>query len=489
MLGYNSFEELITRNVKESGYVNREIREEFKRILEERNEITGFETEWYRKDGSIVYIREGARAVRNEAGSIIYYDGTVEDVTERKKTEIALQESEERYRKLVASVPDIILRTDLNGNILFINDEISFISPAISVDTVIGKNMLSFVIDEDKKTAVENMKLMFEKPLGIKEYRIKLDDGTAFVCELNGDVLRDSQNRPTGMVFVMRDITKRKEIEHELENYRQHLEELIKNRTNELETVNKLLQEEVLKQIEAEKKVKDALEKEKELSYLKTKFISIASHEFRTPLTTVLSSTELLERYGRNWEVDKYNKQTERIKKSVNYLTHLMDDVLIISRADSGKTVFNPKPVEFKKFCQSIVDEMKMLLKENHELEFSYDVDKNILFVDEKLLKHILNNLISNAIKYSVNGGKILFEVMSRPDELQFIISDSGIGIPEEDQTNLFEPFNRGKNVKDIHGTGLGMSIVKRSVDMHKGTILFTSKVGIGTTFKIKIPI
>ncbi len=489
MLGYDSFEELKNRNVQDSGYVSPEKRKEFKKILEEKNEVKGFETEWFRKDGSIVYIREGSKTVRNESGQIVFYDGTVEDITERKKAELALQESEERYRKLVASVPDIIIRTDLQGNILFVNDEISFVSPKISVDSVLGKNMLSFVIDEDKKTACENMKLMFEKPLGIKEYRIELNDGTRFVCELNGDVLRDSSNKPTGMVFVMRDITKRKEIEKELKNYRLHLEELIKNRTNELETVNKLLQEEILKQIEAEKKVKEALEKEKELNYLKTKFISIASHEFRTPLTTVLSSTELLERYGRTWETEKYKKQIERIKKSVNYLTHLMDDVLIISRTDSGKATFNPKPIEFKKFCHSVVDEMRILLTEKQELEFSYSVDKNILFVDEKLLRHILNNVLSNAIKYSIDGGKILFGVTLFSNELQFIISDSGIGIPEEDQANLFEPFNRGKNVKDIHGTGLGMSIVKRSVELHKGTISFESKVGIGTTFNIKIPI
>jgi len=489
MLGYNSFEELAKMNVQDSGYINPEKRLEFRKVLEEKNEITGFETEWFRKDGSVVYIREGSKAIRNESGDIIYYDGTVEDVTERKKAELALQESEERYRKLVTTVPDIIIRTDLKGNILFVNDEISFISPKITVNSVIGRNMISFLVDEDKEVAYENMGLMFEKPLGIKEYRIQLDDGTRLVCELNGDVLRDSANNPTGMVFVLRDITKRKEIEKELESYRMHLEELIKNRTNELEAVNKLLQEEILKQIEAEKKVKEALEKEKELNYLKTKFISIASHEFRTPLTTVLSSTELLERYGRNWEIDKYTKQTERIKKSVNYLTHLMDDVLTISRADSGKTSFNPKPIEFKKFCQSILDDIRALMTEKHELEFNYNVYKSILYVDEKLLKHILVNLLSNAIKYSVDGGKIVFEISLTSNVLQFIISDSGIGIPEEDQSNLFEPFNRGKNVKDIHGTGLGMSIVKRSVDLHKGSVSFISKVGFGTTFTVKIPI
>jgi len=489
MLGYDSFEDLAKRNVQESGYSNPEKRAEFMKILDEKSEITGFETEWFCKDGSVVYIREGSKAIRNESGEIIYYDGTVEDVTERKKAELALQESEERYKKLVATVPDIIIRTDLQGNILFVNDEISFITPKISVDSVIGRNMLSFLVEEDKEVAIENMKLMFEKPLGIKEYRIQLDDGTRLVCELNGDVLQDAGNIPTGMVFVLRDITERKEIEKELENYRTHLEELIKNRTNELEAVNKLLQEEILKQIEAEKKVKEALEKEKELNYLKTKFISVASHEFRTPLTTVLSSTELLERYGRNWDFDKYTKQTERIKKSVNYLTHLMDDVLTISKADSGKTLFNPKPIEFKKFCQSILDDIRALMTEKHELEFTYNVPKSILYVDEKLLKHILINLLSNSIKYSVNGGKIIFEITSTSNELQFIVSDFGIGIPDEDQSNLFEPFNRGKNVKDIHGTGLGMSIVKRSVDLHKGSVSFISKVGVGTTFNVKIPI
>jgi signal transduction histidine kinase len=217
----------------------------------------------------------------------------------------------------------------------------------------------------------------------------------------------------------------------------------------------------------------------------------MASHEFRTPLTTILASADLLEMFGRNWSQEKYNEHTAKIRRTVKNMVELLDDVLTISRADTGKTTFNPVNMNLFNFCCEVVDNARAGLNAKQNIVFEYMDDRKIINGDVKLLGHILNNLLNNAVKYSPEGGDITFNINfdDTNKEVIFLIKDRGIGISPEHLNILFEPFQRGENTGKIPGTGLGLSIVKRSVDMHNGKITCKSEIGHGTTFIISIPL
>ena len=241
------------------------------------------------------------------------------------------------------------------------------------------------------------------------------------------------------------------------------------------------------KGVEAE--MMKALERERELRELKSDFVSMASHEFRTPLTTIFSSAELLQHYSQTWPEDKKLKHYNRIEAAVKRMTKLLDDVLLYSKAESGKLEFNPKPLVLKNFCSDLVEEIQLGIGENHKLNFVYLGPCNNACMDEKLLLHILTNLLTNAIKYSPQDTTVLFGCSCENQEVIFEIKDEGIGIPPEDQKRLFESFHRAKNVGAIPGTGLGLAIVQKSVELHGGRITCTSEVGVGTTFRVTLPL
>lgn len=216
--------------------------------------------------------------------------------------------------------------------------------------------------------------------------------------------------------------------------------------------------------------------------------ISTASHEFRTPLTSIKLYTDLLAMYGKNLDTEKYMLHLYKIQKAVGNMTELINDVLTISKAETGFLVFNPVRFNLRKFCFELIKEQKLNINKHHILKLQYNSEQKHVFMDKKILKSILTNLISNALKYSPEGGEIAFTVEFEDSGAIFTIRDSGIGIPENDQKNLFEYFYRGENITNIPGTGLGLAIVKRSVDLHKGVIEFCSRVNEGTTFKITLP-
>ncbi|MUL36848.1 ATP-binding protein [Gloeocapsopsis dulcis] len=238
----------------------------------------------------------------------------------------------------------------------------------------------------------------------------------------------------------------------------------------------------------AEEEILKALEKEKELSELKSRFVSMVSHEFRTPLTTILSSIELLEYYSAQLtEKEKLDFMTQ-IRTAVQRMTQLLDDVLAINKAEAGKLDFNPVPVALDTFCRTLVKEMQLNNGTNHVISFTSQCQYLTVCMDEKLLRHIFTNLLSNAVKYSPQGSTIHFEVSCQNEEAIFQVKDEGIGIPPEEQEQLFEPFHRAKNVGSIPGTGLGLSIVKRLTKLHGGRITVASQVGVGTTFIVTLP-
>lgn len=240
------------------------------------------------------------------------------------------------------------------------------------------------------------------------------------------------------------------------------------------------------KQVEIE--TQTALERETELNQLKSRFISMTSHEFRTPLTVISSSVGILKTFAKKLSEEKKLEHLNRIETYVGHTTKLLDEILLLNQAEAGKLQFKPALMDLASFCENLVNEIQFGASD-HNLVFECNCTANntVATVDEKLLRQILTNLLSNAIKYSPDGGEVNFNLTLTEDGAIFKVKDSGIGIPPEDQKQLFESFHRAKNVGTIQGTGLGLSIVKKCAQLHGGDVTVESEVDKGTTFTVTI--
>jgi PAS domain S-box-containing protein len=238
---------------------------------------------------------------------------------------------------------------------------------------------------------------------------------------------------------------------------------------------------------EAEEKAKAALVKERELSELKSKFVSLASHEFRTPLSTVLSGAGLIDRYADLGQVDKIKQHASRIKDNVKALTGILNDFLSLGKLEEGHVKPQAHEINIKDLFAGVADEMREIAKPGQTIEY-YHNGSELAMTDAQVVRNISINLISNAIKYSPEGCPITLSCQIDKDSISFQVTDMGIGIPEQDQNKLFERFFRAKNASNIQGTGLGLNIVKRYVDIMNGQITFESTLGRGSTFSVVIP-
>ncbi len=238
---------------------------------------------------------------------------------------------------------------------------------------------------------------------------------------------------------------------------------------------------------QAEIEIQKALSKERELNQMKSSFITMVSHEFRTPMTVLSTAADLLQRF--ELAPEKRGKYFEQINDSVKTMLQLLDDILLLGRTEAGKLEFEPTDVDLEALCQEAVDISRMHTSSLHNIIFHYCGDSKLVCIDANLIHYILMNLISNAIKYSPQGGEVRLNVDLQGEIATFCIQDQGIGIPKIDQEHLFETFYRAKNVKQIKGTGLGLAIVKRCIDLHQGQIWVDSEENQGTsvTFKIKV--
>ncbi|MGF1514780.1 MAG: ATP-binding protein [Elainellaceae cyanobacterium] len=240
------------------------------------------------------------------------------------------------------------------------------------------------------------------------------------------------------------------------------------------------------------KKVEDemrlALKAERELNELKSRFVSMVSHEFRTPLTVMRTSTELLEHYGHLASEEKKQAYFLRIRAAIANMTRLLEDVLVAGKAEAGKLEFNPSCGDLKAFCREIISELQHSVGLDHAIELSVSGDVSQIAFDADLLRPVMSNLLSNAIKYSEAGS--LIEVSLSRDEaaVTITVSDQGIGIPKEDQPHLFKLFHRAGNVDTIRGTGLGLAIVQQCITYHRGQVSFSSQEKVGTTFSVRFP-
>jgi PAS domain S-box-containing protein len=238
----------------------------------------------------------------------------------------------------------------------------------------------------------------------------------------------------------------------------------------------------------AEEDLRQALTKEKEVNELKTRFVSMVSHEFRTPLATIQSSIDLVKNYGDRMTEDKRRGHFEKAFSEVKHLTDLLDDVLTISRADSVGLDFRPVSLDLETLCRQAVAQIQQIAP-NYQINFVVTGSPQPMLTDEKLIHQIMTNLLSNAVKYSSPGSNVHVRLAWSPRQVVMEVRDEGIGIPLEDQERLFDVFHRATNVGSVQGSGLGLAIVKRATEAHGGTITFLSTEGVGTTFTVTMPI
>jgi PAS domain S-box-containing protein len=277
--------------------------------------------------------------------------------------------------------------------------------------------------------------------------------------------------------------------EEQLAVYAAELEKKVSARTDDLNKTICELEKEISERKRAEEETRRALEKEKELNDLKSKFVSIASHEFRTPLSTILSSISLVDQYRQRNELDKIDKHTQRVRNSVDHLTGILNDFLSLGKLEEGKIDVVNESIHVGSLLQDIQEEINQTLKEGQEVIIESENPDEMLISDSRIIRNILFNLLSNASKYSERDKKILIQVQREQTHLVLKIKDDGIGIPLADQKHLFDRFFRASNASSIQGTGLGLHIVKRYAELLNGTIRFESEYLRGSTFIVSIPV
>ncbi len=336
-----------------------------------------------------------------------------------------------------------------------------------------------------------------EKTIGIaQEIEGLKKNGETFPFRLNTS--RVIVEEGTFFTGIVHDLTEQKKVEKKLKELNKELEQRVHDRTEELaDTVNKLLKEVRERKsaqallVSNEVKIKESLKKEKELSDLKSRFISMASHEFRTPLSAIGLSASLIGKYNdtNDSTSEKRQKHIERIQSNIKTVTDILNDFLSLSRLEEGKLEFNPVPLNVRYFAEKIINDLTGFKKEDQKINYSHIGDKSQANLDSRLLKNIIINLLSNAVKYSTNDGIINFQTEINPTHFLIMVQDNGIGIPKKDQEFLFDRFFRATNVSNIQGTGLGLNIVKQYVKIMGGNITFESEEKKGTTFVVTIPL
>ncbi len=410
----------------------------------------------------------------------------------------------------VASRLNAIIQTAVDG-IITISDRgiIESVNPATcnlfgyEVPEMIGKNIAMLMPMPHSRvhdSYIHNyLTTGHRKIIGIgREVLGKKKNGTTFPFWLAvSEVNLGGKRLFTGIVH---DMTEQKKAEAELLILNQELEGRIAERTERLsDVVNKLLatNQQLYHEIQERKaaeqsllllqvELQQALKKEQDLGLLKTRFVSMASHEFRTPLSTILSSASLMDQYTQTEQQDKRHRHFLKIKNSVDMLTMLLNDFLSISRLEEGKVELSLEKINFYDFCQEVIDEMNGILKKGQKLVTNHYNEDLVIEMDKKLLKLILINLISNASKYSNEGSTIICETKMVEQYFNISVIDTGMGIPEEDKKHMFDRFFRASNAMNIKGTGLGLHIVRRYAEMMNGVLTFESELGKGSTFTVE---
>ncbi|WP_404786803.1 PAS domain S-box protein [Altericista sp. CCNU0014] len=406
----------------------------------------------YTKDGTEFWVDLNITPLIDENGRTTHWIAIQRDISDRKQREVDLQQ----ITAALSHAVEGISRLDLQGQYRMVNQSYAS-TVGYQPEEMIGMEWPRTVHPDD----LGKLMAAYEKMLSTGKVEVEAKgirkDGSLFHKQVVMVATYDKQQQLTGHYCFMKDISER--VRHEI----------------------------MRKQAEAE--ILKSLAKERELNDLKTRFVSMVSHEYRTPLATMLSSLELLDHYGHRSTEQEKQEYFQQIRTAIQRMTTLLNDVLTLNKSETGNLICNPVPLDLKQFCQDLVSELQRNIKTEHNISLIVEDQCLQVQMDEKLLRHIFSNLILNAVKYWPQGGTIRFEVRCQDRAAIFCVEDRGIGIPSESIQNLFQPFFRAENVSNIAGTGLGLSIVKRLVEVQGGSISVESQVGSGTKFVVTIPL
>ncbi|MEO1052653.1 MAG: PAS domain-containing sensor histidine kinase [Bacteroidota bacterium] len=404
-------------------------------------------------DGREIWLGQNVQAIE-EDNKIVGFTAVARDISDRVKTQELLKRSEEKYRGIIENMKLGLLEVDLEEKIKYANQSFCQIT-GYDLKELIGKKASDIFLPNHTPSKGELLKQNESRQKGQSSvYEIKLNrkGGKEIWAMISGAPVYDEYGSVKGSVGIHVDITERKDYETE---------------------------------------IKKALKKEKELNELKSRFVSMTSHEFRTPLTTIQTNAELIAFQLEGLELQnkpRLERNIERISSEIHRLVNLMNDILVLGKLESGKIRFEPISTDLEQLCNEVIDESFSNETDGRKVEFAVQGRRQDINIDPNIFSHIITNLLANSFKYSKgkSNPRLCLNYQAKGVQLRFI--DEGIGIPAEEQSQLFDSFFRATNVSNLPGTGLGLSIVKQFVEMHKGSISLTSEVNHGTEFKIIIP-
>lgn len=372
-------------------------------------------------------------------------------IAERKQAIAALKQSEEKFRNLIEQTSDWVWEVDLNQRFIYVNPKVNQLL-GYEPEELLGKTAYALMQPDEAKrfSTLINFYVARQEPFTNLEEKLLHKAGQSVVLETSGSPIFSAEGKLQGYRGISRDITARKQVEQE---------------------------------------IRKALTRERELNELKSRFISMTSHEFRTPMSTILLSAEMLENYSQFLTEEKKQKHFRRLKMAIAHIVYLLDDVSLLGQVEGGQVKLSLELIHLEEFCRDLIEEIQVSVGAGRDIQFTCQGQPVSTPLDKKLFRSVLSNLLSNALKYSSSDNTIQVRLTYHETEVVLEVQDWGIGIPPEDQPRLFESFHRAKNVANIQGTGLGLAIAKRCVDLHNGQIEVESTLNVGTTLRVRLPL
>jgi PAS domain S-box-containing protein len=461
-LGY-TWEEI--REIKGHDFVHPDDFEQYARewavVMENPGKLVSITCRARHKDGGWIWM-QGTSINLSHIPSVKGIVSTYRDIGSQKAYENKITSIAKELSVLIETSNVPIFGLDQNGYINEWNDVTAEVMQYSKADAY-GKKWIDEFVEKPYRETVDHLltRVLHGHSLTNFELPVITKNNESIILLLSASPRYDAQDQIRGIIIVAQNIT-------ELIDYRKGLEKMVQDRTRELN---------------------DALQKEKELADLKTKFVSMASHEFRTPLSTISLATGFIRRYKAKITPEDVDKKLDDIVRQVEHMNYLLEDVLTVGKAESGKVQVNVAPIEMPAFFEKIASEVYESTGRTHHIHMALGCDQKTIASDPRMMRIILVNLLTNAIKFSPGKNIVWVTISCATNTLQLKVKDEGLGIPDEDREKLFHSFHRASNAGAIQGTGLGLSIVRKTVDLLDGVIQVESKLNEGTTFTISIPI